>query len=414
MKEAVIQAILAFIIALSIFGPITGIILHGYHFQIYLQTPIILATIVMIGRFFIVYATLTSWGKSFLESLLQGRHQPIQVATSQPTYGAFPGLLLIGGLMLPFLLKNDWLSVIIIALIYIILGLGLNIVVGLAGLLNLGFAAFYAIGAYTLALGAKYWEIGFWTALPLAGLIAALCGALLSFPVLRLHGDYLAIVTLGFGEIIRLFLNNLTFTGGPNGLSTPFPTCFGLEFTRIAKQGGIPFHQYFGIEYSSTYRYIFTYLILVTLVTLLIIIINRLKNLPLGRAWEALREDEIAGRALGINQATIKLAAFSISAGIGGIAGVLFAGFQGFINPTSFNFFESVLILAIVVLGGMGSTLGTVLAALMITILPEALRDQHLADYRILIFGLLMIMIMIWRPSGLIRMQRRAFNVKGL
>lgn len=409
MKEAFIQAILAFIIALIIFTPITGFVLQGYHFHLHPERPLWLATIVMVGRFFIVYATQLSFSKAFLARLTK-----IKI-TSMPK-NSLPWTLLFIIMMafiLPFMMSNYWLSTLILALIYILLGLGLNIVVGLAGLLNLGFAAFYAIGAYTFALAAQYFGIGFWAALPLGGLVAALCGALLSFPILRLHGDYLAIVTLGFGEIIRLILNNwLPVTGGPNGISVPIPTLFGLEFSRTAKQGGIPFHQYFNLEYSSSYRYIFTYLVLLVIVCLTIVVVNRLKNMPLGRTWEALREDEIACKSLGINHATVKLTAFSIGAMIGGIAGVLFATFQGFINPTSFNFLESALILAIVVLGGMGSTLGTVLAALVLTLLPEMLRQ--FSDYRILIFGLLMIVIMIWRPSGLVRVQRQVFDVKGL
>ena len=249
-----------------------------------------------------------------------------------------------------------------------------------------------------------------WTMLPLAVVFAALAGMLLGFPVLRMHGDYLAIVTLGFGEIIRLLLNNwIEFTGGPNGVSAPLPTLFGLEFKRRAVAGGIPFHEYFGLEYSSTYRFIFIYLILFITLWIVLYFKHRLVNMPVGRAWEALREDEIACRSLGLNHVLIKLSAFMIGASIGGVAGVFFATYQGFINPSSFTFIESALILAIVVLGGLGSTLGVAVAALVLTILPEALRE--FADYRVLIFGMLMVLMMIWKPRGLIRSSRPSFNL---
>jgi len=230
----------------------------------------------------------------------------------------------------------------------------------------------------------------------------------LGFPVLRMHGDYLAIVTLGFGEIIRLVLTNwLDFTGGPNGVKAPNPTFFGIEFTRSAQEGGRTFHELMGREYSSNAKFIFIYLVLMAVVAFMIYTVTRLKAMPLGRAWEALREDEIACRSLGINHVTIKLSAFAIGAMTAGLAGVFFAAYQGFVNPTSFTFFESALILAIVVLGGMGSTLGVVIAAFFLTLMPEFLRE--FADYRILLFGILMVLIMIWRPRGLIRARRPTF-----
>ncbi|TCO81067.1 branched-chain amino acid transport system permease protein [Plasticicumulans lactativorans] len=328
-------------------------------------------------------------------------------------------LLFVAGLVLPLLFNawglfpKTWIGNLILALIYVLLGLGLNIVVGLAGLLDLGFVAFYAVGAYFLALGAQYFGIGFWTALLCAPILAACCGAVLGFPVLRMHGDYLAIVTLGFGEIIRLILNNwLEVTGGPNGAPAPGPSLFGLEFGRVARgEGNTPFHEFFGLEYSADYKFLFIYLVLFVVVAAMIRFITRLRAMPMGRAWEALREDEIACRSLGINHVVVKLTAFMMGAMTGGIAGVFFATYQGFVNPTSFNFFESVLILAIVVLGGMGSTLGVIIAALVLTLLPEVLRD--FADYRVLLFGALMVLMMIWRPRGLIRPKRPAFAPKG-
>jgi len=223
--------------------------------------------------------------------------------------------------------------------------------------------------------------------------------------VLRLHGDYLAIVTLGFGEIIRLVLNNwLSLTGGPNGMAAPLPTFFGLEFGKRAKDGGIPFHEFFGIAYNPDVKYYFIYAVLFLVVLAVLYIKHRLTRMPVGRAWEALREDEIACRSMGLNHVLVKLSAFTIGASTAGLAGVFFATYQGFVNPTSFTFFESALILAIVVLGGMGSTIGVVIAAFVLTVAPELLRG--FAEYRVLLFGILMVLMMIWRPRGLIRISR--------
>jgi len=288
----------------------------------------------------------------------------------------------------------------------VMLGLGLNIVVGLAGLLDLGYVGFYAVGAYGYALMAMYFDVGFWTGLLIAGLLAALFGFLLGFPVLRLRGDYLAIVTLGFGEIIRILLNNMTWlTNGPNGIGgIPKPTLFGLEFSRRASEGMQSFHEFVGISYSSEHRIIFLYLLALLLVLITLFVINRLLRMPIGRAWEALREDEIACRALGINPTAVKLSAFTIGATFAGFAGCFFAARQGFISPESFTFIESAIILAIVVLGGMGSQVGVILAAIIMTILPEMAREFD--EYRMLLFGLMMVLMMIWRPQGLLPMSR--------
>ncbi len=294
-------------------------------------------------------------------------------------------------------------------LIYVMLGWGLNIVVGLAGLLDLGFVAFYAVGAYGFALMAHYAGITFWTALPLTALIAAAAGCLLGFPVLRMGGDYLAIVTLGFGEIIRILLvNMIDITGGPNGMSAPRPTLFGLEFTRRAKPGVVQFHEYFGLEYSATYRYIYIYLVALAVAGLALLVFKRLREMPIGRAWEALREDEIACKALGINHTTTKLSAFTLGAAFGGTGGVLFAAMEGFINPSSFTFIESAIILSIVVLGGAGSISGVIVAAVAITLLPELFREFQ--QFRMLAFGMAMVFIMIWRPGGLLSVRRRIFS----
>ncbi|WP_339405721.1 high-affinity branched-chain amino acid ABC transporter permease LivM [Pseudomonas helleri] len=314
--------------------------------------------------------------------------------------------LVIVALVWPFYGSRGAVDIATLILIYVMLGLGLNIVVGLAGLLDLGYVGFYAVGAYTYALLSHYFGFSFWVCLPLAGLMAATFGFLLGFPVLRLRGDYLAIVTLGFGEIIRLFLRNLTdITGGPNGISNiPKPTLFGLSFDRTAAEGMQTLHEYFGIPYNSINKVIFLYLIALVLVLIVLFVINRLLRMPIGRAWEALREDEIACRALGLNPTIIKLSAFTLGATFAGFAGSFFAARQGLVTPESFTFLESAIILAIVVLGGMGSQLGVILAAVVMILLPEMMRD--FSEYRMLLFGALMVLMMIWRPQGLLPMQR--------
>jgi branched-chain amino acid transport system permease protein len=281
---------------------------------------------------------------------------------------------------------------------YIMLGWGLNVVVGLAGLLDLGYVAFYAVGAYSFALLAINFGLSFWICLPLAGILAAFWGLLLGFPVLRLRGDYLAIVTLAFGEIIRLVLLNWQeFTGGPNGLSgIPRPSFFGLPFT--ASEDG--FAAFFGLEFDPSHRVVFLFYVILALALLTNIVTLRLRRLPIGRAWEAMREDEIACRSLGINTTNTKLTAFCIGAMFGGIAGAFFATRQGFISPESFTFMESAMIVAIVVLGGMGSQLGVALAAVIMVGGFELFREFE--QYRMLIFGLAMVAIMVWRPRGLI------------
>ena len=287
-------------------------------------------------------------------------------------------------------------------LIYVMLGWGLNVVVGLAGLLDLGYVAFYAVGAYSYALLSTQFGWSFWEALPVSGAMAATFGILLGYPILRLRGDYLAIVTLGFGEIIRIILVNWTeFSNGPNGISSiPRPSFFGLEFTRSAPEGGQTFAGFFGLEFSPMHRLIFLYYLILVLALLTHAFVSRLRKLPVGRAWEALREDEIACQAMGMNTTNIKLSAFAIGAMLGGFAGVFFAARQGFISPESFTFTESAIILAIVVLGGMGSQMGVVLAATLLVLIPEF--GRNFAEYRMLLFGLAMVLIMVWRPGGLL------------
>jgi len=321
------------------------------------------------------------------------------------------GLIMVA-LAWPFFGSRGAVDIATLILIYVMLGLGLNIVVGLAGLLDLGYVAFYAVGAYSYALLSHYYGLSFWICLPIAGLMAAFFGFILGFPVLRLRGDYLAIVTLGFGEIIRILLNNMTWlTGGPNGIgSIPKPSLFGLSFDRRAEEGMQTFHEYFGIAYASINKVIFLYLIALVLVLLTLFVINRLLRMPLGRAWEALREDEIACRTLGMNPTIIKLSAFTLGACFAGFAGSFFAARQGLVTPQSFTFIESATILAIVVLGGMGSQLGIILAAIVMILLPELMRE--FSEYRMLMFGAMMVLMMIWRPQGLLPMQRPHLELK--
>ncbi len=406
-KQTILDAILAALIAWLFFLPITGVLLDGYAVQSAWHQPFVLALIVFYARCLIAIIVHTDLGKRLFVG--KGHYAGVEVVDKTNAHWHWLLVIVAIGFVFPFFSSKYWLTVAILALIYVLLGLGLNVVVGLAGLLDLGFVAFYAVGAYSYALGSEYLGLGFWTALPFAAVLAASFGAILGFPVLRMHGDYLAIVTLGFGEIIRLILNNWTaFTGGPNGASAPLPTLFGLEFSRRAKQGGTPFHDYFGLDYSTIYRYILIYLVLFLVVCVMTMVVVRLRQMPIGRAWEALREDETACRSLGINHVVVKLSAFSMGAMVGGLAGVFFAAYQGFINPSSFTFFESALILAIVVLGGLGSVVGVIIAAVVLTILPELLRE--FSDYRVLIFGMSMVLMMIWRPRGLLPQRRQAFR----
>ena len=296
-------------------------------------------------------------------------------------------------------------------MIYVMLGWGLNIVVGLAGLLDLGYVAFYAVGAYSYALLSTKFGLSFWVCLPISGILAACWGIILGFPVLRLRGDYLAIVTLAFGEIIRLVLINWTdFSNGYAGISSiPRITFFGIPFN--ADDNG--FAALFGLEFSPIYRTIFLFYLIVFLALITNYVTKKLRRLPFGRAWEALREDEIACRSLGINTTTTKLTAFALGAMFAGFAGSFFAVRQGFVSPESFTFIESATILAIVVLGGMGSQIGVAIAAIIMIGGTELLRelewtkqifgaDFDPSQYRMLIFGFAMVVMMVLRPRGII------------
>jgi len=323
--------------------------------------------------------------------------------------------LLAAAILFPFtpLADRQMVDIAILVVTYVMLGWGLNIVVGLAGLLDLGYVAFYAVGAYAYALLATEMGLGFWLCLPFAGMMAALAGVILGFPVLRLRGDYLAIVTLGFGEMIRIILLNwYEVTNGPDGISgIPRPTFFGLPFVRSPAEGVESFHSFFGMTYAPIDRIIFLYYVILVMALITNQFTLRIRKLPVGRAWEALREDETASQSLGINPRNTKLTAFGIGAMFGGFAGSFFATRQGFISPESFTFIESAVILAIVVLGGMGSQIGVVLAAILLIGLPEIFRE--LQEFRMLAFGAAMVLIMIWRPRGLLAFRAPTIRLFG-
>jgi branched-chain amino acid transport system permease protein len=335
---------------------------------------------------------------------------PLKTAWSRVGAYAAPAFLAFA-LVVPIVFYSNryLLDLGILILTYTMLGFGLNIVVGLAGLLDLGYVAFYAVGAYSYALLAQTFGLSFWICLPLAGFLAAFAGILLGFPVLRLRGDYLAIVTLGFGEIIRLVLLNWQdLTNGPNGISgIPRPSFFGLPFNSTADG----FAATFGLTYSPTHRVVFLYYLIFALALVTNWVTLRLRRLPIGRAWEALREDEIACRALGINTTMTKLTAFAMGAMFGGFAGAFFATRQGFISPESFTFSESALVFAIVVLGGMGSQLGVAVAAAVMIGGFELFREFD--QYRMLVFGAAMVVIVIYRPRGLVSSRAPSVTLRG-
>src|SRR5450830_865922 len=406
LKSALFSALLVWAVAFPVLGLKLSIV--GINLEVHGTGPLTLGVIALCS----VLMFLRVLFSQQVGALFKSSRSPL----ISPKVGQFLTLprtqryiiigLIVAALIWPFFGSRGAVDIATLILIYVMLGLGLNIVVGLAGLLDLGYVGFYAVGAYSYALLSHYFGLSFWICLPIAGLMSASFGFLLGFPVLRLRGDYLAIVTLGFGEIIRLFLRNLTgLTGGPNGISNiPKPTFFGLSFERTAADGMRTFHEFFGLEYNPVSKVVFLYLVALLLALLALFVINRLLRMPIGRAWEALREDEIACRALGLNPTVIKLSAFTLGACFAGFAGSFFAARQGLVTPESFTFIESAIILAIVVLGGMGSQLGVILAAVVMILLPEMMRE--FSEYRMLMFGALMVLMMIWRPQGLLPMQR--------
>jgi len=307
----------------------------------------------------------------------------------------FPGFaaLAVAAAAFPFVFSSYQVNIMTTVLMYVMLGLGLNIVVGLAGLLDLGYVAFYAVGAYSYALLNYHFGVNFWIALPAGAVLGAVFGILLGFPVLRLRGDYLAIVTLGFGEIIRLILENWNdFSFGPSGIAN------------------IPRPPFFGAEFSLRGSAVYLYFIMIALVIMTVLIVNRLQDSRVGRAWIALREDEIACQAMGIDKVRTKLRAFALGATWAGMAGVIFAAKTTFINPSSFTFLESAMILSIVVLGGMGSIRGVIIGAFILILLPEYLRA--FSEFRMLLFGAIMVLMMVFRPQGIISNVRRTYELK--
>ncbi|GAB3627786.1 ABC transporter ATP-binding protein [Pandoraea terrae] len=364
-------------------------------------------------------------------------NQPVQTSAVTPiseaaaARKAYRGLalFLLGALIVPILVGyaggNYWVRVLDFALLYIMLALGLNTVVGFAGLLDLGYIAFYAVGAYVTAflssphlttqfawIAAMFPEglhVPIWLTIPIGATVAATFGILLGTPTLRLRGDYLAIVTLGFGEIIRIFLNNLdrplNITNGPKGINGIAPASVaGFDFSKV--------HEFFGFKVGTVYLYYYLFVFLALLIAFICV---RLQHSRIGRAWVAIREDEIAAKAMGINTRNIKLLAFAMGASFGGVAGGMFAAFQGFVSPESFTFWESIVVLSMVVLGGMGHIPGVILGGILLSAFPEVLRStmgplqqklfgQIVVDpevIRQLLYGLAMILIMLYRPAGL-------------
>ena len=293
-------------------------------------------------------------------------------------------------LLFPLIFNISQVNIMVLALIFVVLGLGLNITVGLAGLLDLGYVAFFAVGAYTYGILNSKFGLGFWPSLPIGGLVGALFGIILGFPILRLRGDYLAIVTLGFGSIAHVvILNWEEVLGGAKGIANiARPGLFGMEMS---------------IDAVTTY----IYYLMIALVVFTIFITNRLKDSRIGRAWMALREDEIACIAMGVDMARTKLSAYAFGAFWAGLVGVIFAARNTYLHPNSFTFMESAIVLSIVVLGGMGSILGVIIAALVLILMPEYLRA--FSDYRMLVFGAVMVLMMIFRPQGLIANVRKTY-----
>ena len=403
LKKNIKDSLFTGLISLILFGPIVGLRTklqkEGLYIDPQWELTAFLVIVCTIGRFLI---NLNSSRKEKIIFLSNITNNISEFFSNKGKQFAITGILF--ALVFPFLPFTDLyiLDVGIWVLTYIMLGWGLNIVVGLAGLLDLGYVAFYAVGAYSFALISTTFGLSFWICLPLAGIFAAFFGILLGFPVLRLRGDYLAIVTLGFGEIIRIILINWNdLTNGPNGIGgIPKVSFFGLEFTENPKEGSIPFHTFFNLEFSNTHKMIFLYYVILILALITNYFTLRIRRLPVGRAWEALREDEIACKSLGVNPTNTKLTAFAIGAMFGGIAGSFFATKQGFVSPESFTFIESAIIVAIVVLGGMGSQTGIVLSAIFLIGVTEIFRE--LEQFRMIAFGLSMVLIMLFKPKGIL------------
>ena len=404
IQKSLKDSLLTGIIALALFGPIVGLRTVAKNEVLVVEPKWLVVLLIVafcaVGRFFI---NIYSYKKE------QRRGEPSSLGKAISNFldekGAQIAIAAIAfSIIFPFMPFADryWMDIAIMMMTYIMLGWGLNIVIGLAGLLDLGYVAFYAVGAYSYALFAIHFGWSFWICLPIAGLFAGMFGILLGFPVLRLRGDYLAIVTLAFGEMIRiLLLNWYELTKGPDGLTgIPRPSFFGLPFKRYPDEGVETFHTFFGLEYDPMQRIIFLYYLILILALITNAFTIKIRRLPVGRAWEALREDEIACKSLGVNPRNTKLTAFAVGAMFGGFAGSFFATRQAFISPESFTFIESAIIVAIVVLGGMGSQTGVVLSTIFLIGLIEVFRDFE--SYRMVAFGGAMVLIMVFRPRGIL------------
>ena len=414
LQSSIKDSLFTGLIALALFGPIVGLRTVAQN-EVLVVSPqwlivFLIVIVCALGRFLTnlyvynrdqKYGIQSTIGKSITNFL---DTKGTQIALSA----------IIFSVIFPFLPFTDryLMDIAIMMLTYIMLGWGLNIVIGLAGLLDLGYVAFYAVGAYSYALFAIHFGWSFWICLPIAGIFAAMFGVLLGFPVLRLRGDYLAIVTLAFGEMIRiLLLNWYQLTKGPDGLTgIPRPSFFGLPFKSFPDEGEQTFHTFFGLEYSPMQRIIFLYYLILVLALITNLFTIKIRRLPIGRAWEALREDEIACKSLGVNPRNTKLTAFAIGAMFGGFAGSFFATRQAFISPESFTFIESAIIVAIVVLGGMGSQTGVVLATVFLIGLIEVFRDFE--SYRMIAFGGAMVLIMIFRPRGILATRKPTITLE--
>lgn len=420
-KDGVIVTIVAF----ALLGPLVGLktdqnMANELILQNRLGLAAILSAIVGVGRFLLsafVFPAIAARGNKSKAAVSLAELEAKAKRTQRLSIGGLVFLFLYPALIIGIFGVQGSIKWVdnfgVQILIYVMLGWGLNIVIGLAGLLDLGYVAFYAVGAYSYALLAINYDLSFWILLPLAGILAAFWGVILGFPVLRLRGDYLAIVTLAFGEIIRLVLINWkAFSGGSAGISSiPKVTMFGIYSFDVSAPNN--FAKVFHLAMSSAYYKIFLYYLILLLALLTAFVTMRLRRLPIGRAWEALREDEVACRSLGINTTNTKLTAFAIGAMFGGFAGSFFAARQGFVSPESFIFMESAVIVAIVVLGGMGSMIGVAIAAVAMIGGTELLReldflkavfgkDFNPDQFRMLIFGLAMVVIMVWKPRGFV------------
>ena len=414
LQSSIKDSLFTGLIALALFGPIVGLrtVAKNEILEVHPKWFIVLIIVLVCaaGRFLTNLYLYNRDEKSGIQSSLGKKitnfldTKGYQIALTAITFS----------IIFPFLPFTDryLMDIAIMMLTYIMLGWGLNIVIGLAGLLDLGYVAFYAVGAYSYALFAIHFGWSFWICLPIAGIFAAMFGVLLGFPVLRLRGDYLAIVTLAFGEMIRiLLLNWYQLTKGPDGLTgIPRPSFFGLPFKSFPDEGEQTFHTFFGLEYSPMQRIIFLYYLILVLALITNLFTIKIRRLPIGRAWEALREDEIACKSLGVNPRNTKLTAFAIGAMFGGFAGSFFATRQAFISPESFTFIESAIIVAIVVLGGMGSQTGVVLATVFLIGLIEVFRDFE--SYRMIAFGGAMVLIMIFRPRGILATRKPTITIK--